>query len=86
MWDVCLASSTAARGFAAAPPAGVFPCYSARVFKESLAVISLVLAASAVVMLVALLSSNSFGASAPPIACSRLDHLSLLGPWCSALI
>lgn len=85
MRDLCLASSAAARGFATAPPAGIFPCYSARVFKEALAVVSLVLAVAVCVMLAGLLASQSFGAPEPAV-CERLDTLSLLAPRCSALI
>ena len=85
MRDLCLASGAAARGFATAPPAGVFPSYSARVFKEALAVVSLVLAVAVCVLLSALLASRSLGAP-EPVACEQLTDLSLLAPWCSALI
>jgi hypothetical protein len=66
--------------------ASVFPRYSAQVAKETVAVISLVLVAAALVMLTALLAPDLFGRAAGSAACSTLDQWSLLGPWCSALI
>ena len=70
----------------AAPAATVFPQYSARVFKEALAVISLVLLAVALVMLVTLVAPELFGARPANAACTTLDQGILLSPWCSALI
>ena len=70
----------------AAPSSSIFPRYSARVFKETLAVVSLVLLAVALVMLSTLVAPELFGAPAGSAACTTLEHASLLGPWCSALI
>ncbi len=72
--------------FAQGAATSVFPRYSARVVKETVAVISLVLIAAALVMLVTLLAPELFGRAAGSVACSTLDQWSLLGPWCSALI
>ena len=70
----------------AAPAASIFPRYSARVFKETLAVVSLVLLAVAVVMLGTLVAPELFGARPANAACTTLEQASLLGPWCSAVI
>lgn len=70
----------------AAPAPSIFPRYSARVFKETLAVVCLVLLAVALVMLGTLVAPELFGARPANAACTTLEHASLLGPWCSALI
>ena len=70
----------------AAPATTVFPRYSARVFKEALAVISLVLLAVALAMLVTLVAPELFGAPRANAACTTLDQGILLSSWCSALI
>ncbi len=64
----------------------VFPRYSAQVVKETVAVISLVLVAAALVMLTTLLAPELYTRVVGSVACSTLDQGSLLGPWCSALI
>ncbi len=79
-------SSSITHPFAPAPATSVFPCYSARVVKETVAVISLVLIAAALAMLATLLAPGVFDRPAGSVACSTLDLWSLLGPWCSALI
>lgn len=80
-------SSGASHAFPrSAPAATVFPEYSARVFKETLAVVSLVLLAVAVAMMVTLVAPGLFGAGPGNAACSTLDQGILLSPWCSASI
>lgn len=70
----------------AALATSIFPRYSARVFKETLAVVSLVLLAVALVMLGTLVAPELFGARPANAVCTTLEQASLLGPWCSALI
>jgi len=79
-------SSDWSQPYPPASSASVFPHYSARVFKEALAVISLVLIAVAFAMLGLLVAPELFGATPANAACTTLDQTSLLSPWCSALI
>jgi hypothetical protein len=76
----------ASYGMPLASSASVFPQYSARVFKEAFAVISLVLLIVAFGMLGTLSASELFGASPANPACTMLYQTSLLSPWCLALI
>ena len=69
-----------------APASTIFPRYSARVFKEAVAVVSLVLLTVAFAMLVALVAPELFGAAPANAACTTLDGGILLSPWCSAAI
>ena len=69
-----------------APEFSIFPRHSARVFKETLAVVCLVLAGAAFAMLALLLAPELLGARAPSAACSTLGPAGLLSSWCSALI
>jgi len=66
--------------------ASVFPHASARVAKESLLVILLVLTAAALVTLAMLLPAEFFGATNPSAGCATLDQWSLASPSCSAVI
>ena len=79
-------SSSITHPFALASSTSVFPRHSARVVKETVAVISLVLIAAALAILATLLAPGVFDRPAGSVACSTLDLWSLLGPWCSALI
>ncbi len=79
-------SSSVTQPFAPGSPVSVFPRHSARVAKETVAVISLVLVAAALVTLATRLAPVLFGRPAGAVACSTLDLWSLMGPWCSALI
>jgi hypothetical protein len=71
---------------ALAAGASVFPRYSARVAKETLLVIILVLITAALVMLATLVPADLFGATKTSAACSTLDLWSLASPWCSTTI
>jgi len=66
--------------------ASVFPLYSARVFKEALAVVGVIFVVVALGMLGTLIAQKLFAASGANAACTVLDQMSLLTPWCSALI
>ena len=68
------------------PSESVFPVLSARVFKEALAVIGLMLLVAATSLLGAVLVQTMFGGSGANAACTILDSTSLLAPWCAALI
>jgi hypothetical protein len=81
-----LGVSADAHTSAFAAGATVFPHYSARLAKETLLVVILVLIAAALVTLATLVPAEFFGATDPTAACSTLNPKSLLSPWCSALI
>lgn len=66
--------------------ASVFPRYSARIFKEALAVISLALLVVASAMFGTVFVSEWFGGSPTITACTMLDQTTLLTSWCSVLI
>ena len=68
------------------PSSSVFPVLSAKVFKEALAVIGLMLLVAATSLLGAVLVQALFGEADANAACTILDPRSLLAPWCSALI
>jgi hypothetical protein len=78
-----LASSAA---IGAAPGVSVFPRYSARLARETLAVLVLVLLAAALATLATLLPGDIFAAPDPAAGCGTLDPWSLFSPWCAALI
>jgi hypothetical protein len=75
MWQVHPSSSIAKPGFAATSAASVFPRYSTRLFKETLAVTGLVLFLMAVVMPLTLATPYSFSNSPALTACSTPDHM-----------
>ncbi len=75
MWQVHPSSNIAKPGFAGMSAASVFPRYSTRLFKETLAVIGLVLFIMAVVMPLKLLTPSSFSNSPAVTACSTPDHM-----------
>ncbi len=75
MWQVHPISSIAKPGFAGTSAACVFPRYSTRLFKETLAVIGLVLFLMAVVMPLTLVTSSSFSNSPAVTACSTPDRM-----------
>jgi len=66
--------------------ASVFPHASARIAKESLVVILLVLIVAALVTLAMILPAEFFGATNPTAGCATLDQWSLASPSCSAVI
>lgn len=66
--------------------ASVFPHASARVAKETLLVVALVLAAAVLVTLATLLPAEFFGTTNPAAGCATLGQRSLASPWCSAVI
>ncbi len=82
MWQVHPISNIAKPGFAGTSAASVFPRYSTRLFKETLAVIGLVLFLMAVVMPLTLVTSPSFSNSPALTACSTLDHMTSLQTPC----
>ncbi len=65
-------------------PISVFPRASARIAKESVAVIGLVLAGAVLAMLVTHLAPELFARSTGSPVCGVFDPWSLLSPWCSA--
>ncbi len=75
-------SSIAKPGFAGTSSACVFPRYSTRLFKETLAVISLVLFSMAVVMLLTLATPGSLASSPALTACSAPDQMASLQTLC----
>ncbi len=82
MWQVHPSSSIAKPGFAGMSAAGVFPRYSTRLFKETLAVIGLALFIMAVVMPLTLATPSSFSNSPAFTACSTPDHMASLQTPC----
>jgi hypothetical protein len=87
MWQAHPTSSIAKPGFAGTPAACVFPRYSNRLLKETLAVIGLVLFIMAVVTPLILVTPSSSSNSPAFTACSTPDHMaSMQPPWCLALI
>ncbi len=82
MWQVHPSSSIAKPGFAGTSAACVFPRYSTRLFKVTLAVIGLVLFIMAVVMPLTLVTPSSFSNSPALTACSTLDHMVSLQTSC----
>ncbi len=82
MWQVHPTSSITKHGFAGMSAAGVFPRYSTRLFKETLAVIGLALFIMAVVMPLTLVTPSSFSSSPALTACSTLDHMVSLQAPC----
>jgi hypothetical protein len=83
MWQVHPTSSIAKPEFAGTSAACVFPRYSNRLFKETLAVIGLVLFIMAVVTPLILVTPSSFSNSPAFTACSTPDHMaSMQDPWC----
>ena len=81
-----LAYSSVTYPSAGASAPSIFPRYSARVVKEALAVICLVLVATALVMVAVHLTPAQFGGPPGSITCTTLNEGSLFSPWCSALI
>ncbi len=75
MWQVHPSSSITKPGFAGMSAASVFPRYSTRLFKETLAVIGLALFVMAVVMPLILVTPSSFSHSPALTACSTPDHI-----------
>jgi len=69
-----------------APGASVFPRYSARLARETLAVVILVLLGAALATLATLLPAEIFSARDPAAGCGTLEPWSLFSPWCAALI
>ncbi len=82
MWQIHSISSITKPGFAGMSAASVFPRYSTRLFKETLAVIGLVLFLMAVVMPLTLVTPSSFSSSPALTACSTLDHMVSLQTSC----
>ncbi len=82
MWQVHPSSSIAKPGFAGMSAASVFPRYSTRLFKETVAVVGLVLFIMAVVMPLTLVTPPSFSSSPALTACSTLDHMVSLQTSC----
>ncbi len=83
MWRAQPTSSIAKPGFAGTSVACVFPRYSNRLFKETLAVIGLVLFIMAVVTLLTLVTPYSFSNLPTFTACSTPDQIaSMQPPWC----
>jgi hypothetical protein len=82
MWQVHPSSNIAKPGFAGMSAACVFPRYSTRLFKETLAVIGLVLFLMAVVMPLTLVTPSSFSNSPALTACSTPDHMASLQTPC----
>jgi hypothetical protein len=82
MWQVHPSSNIAKPGLAGGSVACVFPRYSTRLFKETLAVISLVLFSMAVVMLLTLATPGSLASSPAFTACSTPDHMASLQTLC----
>ena len=82
MWQVHPTSSITKPGFAGMSAASVFPRYSTRLFKETLAVIGLVLFLMAVVMPLTLNTASSVGKSHAITACSTPDHMASLKTLC----
>ncbi len=82
MWQVHPTSSIAKPEFAGTSAACVFPRYSTRLFKETLAVIGLALFIMAVVMPLTLATPNSFNNSPAFTACSTPDHMASLQTPC----
>ncbi len=75
MWQVHPNSSIAKPGFAGTSAASVFPRYSTRLFKETLAVIGLALFIMAVVVPLTLATPSFFSNSPAFTACSTPDHM-----------
>ena len=76
-------SSIAKPEFAGTSAACVFPRYSTRLFKETVAVIGLVLFIMAVVTPLILVTPSSFSHSPAFTACSTPDQIaSMQPPWC----
>jgi len=83
MWQAHPTSSSAKHGFAGTSAACVFPRYSTRLFKETVAVIGLVLFIMAVVTLLTLVTPYSFSNLPAFTACSTPDYIaSMQPPWC----
>ena len=82
MWQVHPNSSIAKPGFAGMSAASVFPRYSTRLFKETLAVIGLALFIMAVVMPLTLATPSSFSNSPAFTACSTPDQMASLQTPC----
>jgi hypothetical protein len=83
MWQAHPTSSIAKPGFAGTSAACVFPRYSTRLFKETVAVIGLVLFIMAVVTLLTLVTPYSFSNLPAFTACSTPDYIaSMQPPWC----
>ncbi len=82
MWQVHPSSSITKPGFAGMSAAGVFPRYSTRLFKETLAVIGLVLFIMAVVMPLSLVTPSSYSNSPAFTACSTPGHMASLQTPC----
>lgn len=72
--------------FALAGGGSIFPRSSARVAKETLLVIILVLFAAALMALATLVPADFFGATNPSAGCGTLDPWSLFSPWCAAVV
>ncbi len=75
MWQIHSISSITKPGFAGMSVASVFPRYSTRLFKETLAVIGLALVIMAVVMPLILVTPSSFSNSPALTACSAFDRM-----------
>jgi hypothetical protein len=75
MWQVHPSSNIAKPGFAGMSAASVFPRYSTRLFKETLAVIGLALFIMTVVMPLTLVTPSSFSNSPALTACSTPDNM-----------
>jgi hypothetical protein len=83
MWQAHPTSCIAKPGFAGTSAACVFPRYSIRLFKETVAVIGLVLFIMAVVTLLTLVTPYSFSNLPAFTACSTPDYIaSMQSPWC----
>ena len=83
MWKAHPTSGIAKPGFAGTSAACVFPRYSTRLFKETVAVIGLVLFIMAVVTLLTLVTPYSFSNLPAFTACSTPDYIaSMQPPWC----